>query len=70
MELSLGNTHITERVYIVCRATKLLLSIPAIRELGVVHEIPGKYSVRAISCDTADKLKLTRTQDLQIKTIF
>ena len=33
MELSLGNTHIKERVYIVHGATKLLLGIPTSREL-------------------------------------
>ena len=55
MELSLGNTHIKERVYIVHGATKLLLGIPAIRERGLIHEIPGTYSVRAISCNNPDK---------------
>ena len=55
MELSLGNTHIKERVYIVHGATKLLQDIPPIRERGLIHEIPGTYSVRAISCDIPDK---------------
>ena len=48
MNLTLAGTVIKEQVYIVRGASKLLLGIPAIRSLGLIHEIPGTYSVKAV----------------------
>ena len=41
-------TKITERVYIVAGASKLLLGVPAIRNLGLIADIPGSYSIKAV----------------------
>ena len=49
MNLTLAETVIKEQVYVVIGASKLLLGIPAIRSLGLIHEISGTYSVRAVS---------------------
>ena len=49
MNLTLAETVIKEQVYVVRGASKLLLGVPAIRSLGPIHEIPGTYSVRAVS---------------------
>ena len=48
MTLALNQTVIEERVYVVKGASKLLLGIPAIRSLGLIHELPGTYSVKAV----------------------
>ena len=48
MNLKQDETVIKERVYVVSGASKLLLGIPAIRSLGLIHEIPGTYSVKAV----------------------
>ena len=48
MNLTQDETVIKERVYVVRDASKLLLGIPAIRSLGLIHEIPGTYSVKAV----------------------
>lgn len=48
MNLQQDETVIKERVYVVSGASKLLLGIPAIRSLGLIHEIPGTYSVKAV----------------------
>lgn len=48
MSLTLDETVIKERVYIVKGESKLLLGIPAIRSLGLIHEIPGTFRVKAI----------------------
>ena len=48
MNLTLAGTVIKDQVYIVRGASKLLLGIPAIRSLGLIHEIPGTYSVQAV----------------------
>ena len=39
---------IAERVYIGQGASKLLLGIPTIRGLGLIHQIPGTYSIKAV----------------------
>ena len=49
MNFSLAETVITERVYVVRGVSKLLLGVPAIRSLGLIHEIPGTYSVNAVN---------------------
>ena len=48
MNLKQDETVIKERVYVVSGASKLLLGIPAIRSLGLIHDIPGIYSVKAV----------------------
>ena len=48
MNLTLNETIVKERVYVVRGASKLLLGIPAIRSLGLIHEIPGTYSVKVV----------------------
>ena len=47
MNLKQDKTVIKEQVYIVSGASKLLLGIPTIRSLGLIHDIPGTYSVTA-----------------------
>jgi len=47
MNLTLDETVI--KVYVVRGASKLLLGVPAIQNLGLIHEIPGTYSVKAVS---------------------
>ena len=49
MDLTLAETVIKEQVYVVRGASKLLLEVPAIRSLGLIHEIPGTYSVKAVN---------------------
>ena len=49
MNLTLAETVIKEQVYIVRGASKLLLGVLAIRSLGLIHEIPGTYSVKAVN---------------------
>ena len=49
MNLALAETVIKERVYVVRGASKPLLGVPAIRSLGLIHEIPGSYSVKAVN---------------------
>ena len=48
MTLALNQTVIEEQAYVVKGASKLLLGIPAIRSLGLIHELPGTYSVKAV----------------------
>ena len=48
MTLNHRSTKITERVYIVAGASKLLLGVPAIRNLGLIADIPGSYSIKAV----------------------
>ena len=48
MMLNHGSTKIIERVYIVAGASKLLLGVPAIRNLGLIADIPGSYSIKAV----------------------
>lgn len=48
MNLKQDETVIKERVYVVSGASKLLLGIPTIRSLGLIHNIPGTYSVKAV----------------------
>ena len=49
MNPTLAETVIKEEVYIIRGASKLLLGVPAIQSLGLMHEIPGTYSVKAVS---------------------
>ena len=49
MNLTLAETVIKEQVYVVRGASKLLLGVPAIRSLGLIHGIPGTYSVKAVN---------------------
>ena len=50
MNLTLDETVIEERVHVVREASKLFLEIPAIRSLGLIHEILGTYIVKAVQC--------------------
>ena len=65
MVLKHGETRINEQVYVVRGATKLLLGVPGIRNLGLIHEIPGTFSVRAVESKPCPKLD---TKDKVIKT--
>lgn len=47
MNLTLDETVI--KVYVVRKASKLFLGVPAIRNLGLIHETTGTYSVKAVS---------------------
>jgi len=49
INLSLAETVIKERVYVVRGASKLVLGVPAIRSVGLILEIPGTYSVKAVN---------------------
>ena len=52
MNLSLDETVIKERVYVVRGASELLLGVPAIRSRDLIHAIPGTrtaYSVKAVN---------------------
>ena len=46
--LNHGSTKITEQVHIVAGASTLLLGVPAIRNLGLIADIPGSYSIKAV----------------------
>ena len=48
MNLVSEDKAIAERVYIVKGASMLLLGIPAIRGFGLIHQIPGTYSIKAV----------------------
>ena len=48
MNLSPAETVIKERSYVVRGACKPLFGVPAIRNLGLINEIPGTYSVKAV----------------------
>ena len=48
MNLVMGKNTVRERVYVVAKASKLLLGSPAIRKLGLIKNIPGAFSIRAI----------------------
>jgi len=49
MPLKLGQNLVKkEKVYFARGTPNLLLGIPAIRHLGLIHDIPGKYAIKAI----------------------
>ena len=48
MSLTLDDKVIEKRVYVVRGASKLLLGKPAIRSLGLIQEILGTYSLKAV----------------------
>ena len=48
MNLVSEDKAIAERVHLVKRTSKLPLGIPAIRGLGLIHQIPGTYSIKAL----------------------
>ena len=49
MYLSMGKSRrVCEKVYVVDKATKLLLGAPAIRKLGLIRDIPGSFTIKAI----------------------
>ena len=48
MNLVSEDKAIAERVYIVKGASKPLLGIPAIRGLGLIHQIRGAYIIKAV----------------------
>ena len=48
MNLISEDKAVADRVYIFKEASKLLLGIPAIRGLGLIHQIPGTYSIKAV----------------------
>ena len=47
LNLSQENNTISVTVYIVRCETKLLLRLPAIRKLGLIHDVLGNFSVTA-----------------------
>ena len=47
MDLAHGKNTVQERVFI-ANASKFLLGAPAIRKLGLIKNIPGAYTIRAI----------------------
>ena len=49
MKHTLAETVIKEQVYIVRGTSKLLLGVHAIQSLGLIHEIPGTYGVKAVN---------------------
>ena len=49
INVALAETVIEERVCVVRGACKLLLGVPSIRSLGLIHEIPRTYSVKAVN---------------------
>ena len=69
MKLSLGNTCIVEQVYVVKGATKLLLGIPEIRKLGLIPEIKGAYSIRALESKPVEKAKVETEKPARITTL-
>ena len=73
MNLTPDEKVIKERVYAVRWASKLLLGIPAIRSLGLIHEIPSTYSFEAVH-QTPDKhpLRSGTKEDIvkQYPTLF
>lgn len=52
MDLTHVNTLVKEKVYVIRGTPKLLLGVPAIRSLGLIHEIPGTYSIKAVEVKT------------------
>ncbi|KAL8616804.1 hypothetical protein ACOMHN_017841 [Nucella lapillus] len=54
IKLTSGKTSIWEKVYIV-RCSRLLLGQPAIDKLGLIHDIPGAFTIRAIRTTPDDK---------------
>ena len=42
-------TQISEQVYIVKGASKLLLGVPGICKLGLIHDLPSTYSIKAFN---------------------
>ena len=48
MHLAMGKNRVCEKVYVVDKASKLLLGAPAIRKLGLIKDIPGAFTIRAI----------------------
>ena len=48
MHLAMGKNVVCEKVYVVDKASKLLLGAPAIRKLGLIKDIPGSFTIRAI----------------------
>ena len=65
MHLKIGQIEITEQVYVVRGATKLLLDIPAIHSFGILHDIPNTYSVKAIACSESSPELDTKAKVLQ-----
>ncbi|KAL8599835.1 hypothetical protein ACOMHN_038408 [Nucella lapillus] len=54
IKLTSGKTSIWEKIYIV-RSSRLLLGQPAIDKLGLIHDIPGAFTIRAIRTTPDDK---------------
>lgn len=59
MEISNENRRISETVYVIKGGSKLLLGIPGIRALGLLDDIPGTYSIRAV-CHAKEVEPFTR----------
>ena len=71
MDLTPAETVIKERVSLVIGASKLLLGVPAIRRLGLVHGIPGTYSVKAVNhIPDNHPLRSGTKEDKQYPTLF
>ena len=49
MNITLAETVISERVYVVIMASKVLLGVPAICSLVLIYEIPTTYRVKAVN---------------------
>ena len=62
MDLAHRKNRVQERVYI-AKASKLLLGAPAMRKLGLIKNIPGAYTIRAI-------LSMERNNEPQAQVMF
>ena len=65
VELGMENTGITEQVYIVDGATKLLLGLPAIRKFGLIPSVPKTFSITAVELQNRDGVYLRTTGDVK-----
>ena len=61
MKLVAGSKYIFEKVYLIKGGHKSLLGSPGIRSFGLIDNIPGTYSIRAV--DTKDELPLKNSVD-------
>ena len=55
IDLRLGRKQMKECVYVVRGVKKLLLGVPAIRKLGLIHDIPSTFSIRAVEYEPSKK---------------
>ena len=55
IDLRLGRKQIEECVYVVRSTKKLLLGVPVICKLGLIHDIPSTFSMRAVEYEPSKK---------------